>query len=203
LEDTLKKKKGIRFFLQLFWSTFTLSAFTFGGGYVIVPLMRKKFVEKYKWIEEREMLDLVAIAQSSPGVIAVNTSILVGYRLAGVLGALFTIVGTVLPPLIIISVVFIFYNAFKESSAVASVLRGMSVGVAAVVVDAIVKMAVNVINEKSIFSTCLMVLSFIAAFFFNVDVKLILLACALLGLAYSFYLRSKNKLAEDEKGGAK
>ena len=97
-----------------------LSAFTFGGGYVIVPLMRKKFVEEYRWIEEKEMLDLVAIGQSAPGPIAVNTSILVGYRLAGVPGAFFTILGTVLPPLIIISVISLFYTAFRESPAVAA-----------------------------------------------------------------------------------
>jgi chromate transporter len=183
-----KKKSGIQFFLQLFWATFTLSAFTFGGGYVIVPLMHEKFVEKYKWIDEEEMLDLVAIAQSAPGPIAVNTSILAGYRLAGIPGALFTIVGTVSPPLIIIAIVFVFYDAFKESSAVSSVLRGMSAGVAAVVVDAVVKMALNVVGEKSVFSTCLMVLSFIGVLFFNIDVKLVLLVCALLGLAYYAWL---------------
>ena len=180
----LKKKSGFQFYLQLFWATFTLSAFTFGGGYVIVPLMREKFVEKYKWIDEKEMLDLVAIAQSAPGPIAVNTSILAGYRLAGIPGALFTILGTVSPPLIIIAVVSVFYEAFKESMAVSAVLRGMSAGVAAVVVDAVVKMALNVVGEKSIFSTALMVLSFIVVFFFNVDVKIVLLICALLGLAY-------------------
>jgi uncharacterized protein YqcC (DUF446 family) len=89
----------------LFLSTFKLSACTFGGGYVIVPLMRKKFVEELHWIGEPEMLDLVAIAQSSPGPIAVNASILVGYHMAGVPGALITMLGTVLPPLGIISVI--------------------------------------------------------------------------------------------------
>ena len=73
-----QKKK----YWTLFLSTFQLSAFTFGGGFVIIPLMRKKFVEKLKWIDEQEMLDLTAIAQSSPGAIAVNASILVGYRVA-------------------------------------------------------------------------------------------------------------------------
>ena len=74
-------------YLTLFTSTFTLSAFTFGGGFVIIPLMRKKFVEQLHWIDEEEMMDLTAIAQSSPGAIAVNASILVGYRVAGVHGA--------------------------------------------------------------------------------------------------------------------
>ena len=97
-------KKDFAFYRKLFCSTFYLSAFTFGGGYVIIPLMRKKFVEQLHWIDEEEMMDLTAIAQSSPGAIAVNASILVGYRVAGVPGALVTVLGTVLPPLIILSI---------------------------------------------------------------------------------------------------
>lgn len=87
---------------QLFLSTFKLSACTFGGGFVIIPLMRERFVKELHWIEEEEMLDLTAIAQSSPGSIAINTSILVGYHVAGITGALITVVGAALPPLIII-----------------------------------------------------------------------------------------------------
>ena len=83
----------------LFLSTLQLSACTFGGGFIIIPLMRKKFVEELHWIDEQEMLDLTAIAQSSPGAIAVNASILVGYHVAGVAGALLTVLGAVLPPL--------------------------------------------------------------------------------------------------------
>ncbi|NMA33160.1 MAG: chromate transporter, partial [Clostridiaceae bacterium] len=95
-------KRDARFYWNLFLSTLKLSAFTFGGGYVIVPLMQKRFVKDLKWIDEDEMLDLVAIGQSAPGPIAINTSILVGYRMAGVPGAFLTVLGTVLPPLITI-----------------------------------------------------------------------------------------------------
>jgi len=196
----VEKKKGFMFFVQLFISTFTLSAFTFGGGYVIVPLMRKKFVEQYKWIEEKEMLDLVAISQSAPGPIAVNASILVGYRLAGVPGAFFTIFGTVLPPLMIIAVISFFYAAFRESPAVSAVLRGMSAGVAAVVADAIIKMGKNIVDEKSVFSVLVMAISFIAVFIFDVDVKLIILVCALAGIANALWLRSRHK---NESNGGK
>ena len=98
--------------LKLFISTLYLSAFTFGGGYVIVTLMKKKFVDEYHWIEENEMLDLVAIAQSAPGPIAINGAIVVGYKLAGMIGVLVAIIGTVLPPFLIISIISIFYNIF-------------------------------------------------------------------------------------------
>ena len=100
-DEGMKNKKEV--LLKLFVSTLYLSTFTFGGGYVIVTLMKKKFVDEYHWIEEDEMLDLIAIAQSSPGAIAVNGAIVVGYKLAGLAGALTAIAGTIIPPFVIIS----------------------------------------------------------------------------------------------------
>lgn len=93
---------------KLFVSTLYLSAFTFGGGYVIVTLMKEKFVDELHWIEEDEMLDLIAIAQSAPGAIAVNGAIVVGYKLAGLSGALVAIAATILPPFVIISAISFF-----------------------------------------------------------------------------------------------
>ena len=94
-----KRKK----LLKLFLSTLYLSAFTFGGGYVIVTLMRQKFVNEYHWIEENEMYDLIAIAQSSPGPIAVNGAIVVGYKLGGLLGVFVGVIATIIPPFFIAS----------------------------------------------------------------------------------------------------
>ena len=88
---------------KLFLSTLYISSFTFGGGFVIVTFMKKKFVDEYHWIEENEMLDLVAIAQSAPGPIAVNGAIVVGYKLAGMTGVVTAIIGTIIPPFLIIS----------------------------------------------------------------------------------------------------
>ena len=92
-----------------------MSGFTFGGGYVIIPLMKKKFVNDLGWIDENEMTDLVAIAQSSPGSIAVNASILVGYKIAGFPGAVITTLGTMLPPLFILSIISLFYVEFRDN----------------------------------------------------------------------------------------
>lgn len=97
--------------LKLFWSTLYLSAFTFGGGYVIVSLMKKKFVDELGWIDEEEMLDLVAIAQSTPGAIAVNGAIVVGYKLEGIIGVIAAIAGTIIPPFVIIILLFHFSRA--------------------------------------------------------------------------------------------
>ena len=174
-------KRDLRFYWKLFSSTFTLSAFTFGGGYVIIPLMRKKFVQQYHWLEEDEMLDLTAIAQSSPGAIAVNAAIIIGYRLAGMLGALVAIAGTVLPPLIILSVISLFYQAFRANQVVANVLRGMQAGVAAVIVDVTVTMGWGVAKEKNVLSILMMAAAFVATYVFNVNVAFIVLACGLIG----------------------
>lgn len=191
-------KKNFHFYLKLFLSTFYLSAFTFGGGYVIVGLMRQKFVDAYGWIDEKEMIDIAAIAQSAPGAIAVNASILVGYRLAGVPGAMVTILGTITPPLLILSVISLFYTAFKESRGVNLALRGMGAGVAAVICDVVWKMGKDVAKEGSAFSIVLMVLSFAAAFFFDVNVMLIIVSCGAAGLFYTFWRQKRHK----EEGGA-
>lgn len=175
-------KKDMKFYWKLFQSTFTLSAFTFGGGYVIVPLMRKKFVEQLKWIEDQEMLDLIAIAQSSPGAIAVNASIIIGYRLAGVLGSLITILGTVLPPLIIISTISLFYEAFRSNEIVSLIMKGMQAGVAAVIIDVIINMASSIIKNKAIIPILVMIGAFIATYFFKVNIILIILVCGIIGV---------------------
>ena len=143
-EGGIPLKEKLKKYATLFLATFQLSAFTFGGGFVIIPLIRKKFVEQLGWIGEEEMLDLAAIAQSSPGAIAVNISILVGYRVAGVPGALLTVVGTVTPPLIVISVISLFYAAFRDNVFVNMAMCGMLAGVAAVILDVVLRLAKDI-----------------------------------------------------------
>nr|WP_312579181.1 chromate transporter [Sedimentibacter sp.] len=177
-------EKNLKFFWKLFITTFSLSAFTIGGGYVIVPLMRQKFVEELKWIEEEEMLNIVAISQSAPGPIAVNTSIMAGYRLAGVPGAMISILGTVLPPLIIITIVSKFYAALKSNSSVNAVLLGMRAGVAAVIINVIIKMVNDILKKKSYISILIMISSFVAAVAFDVNAALVIVICGIFGAVY-------------------
>ncbi len=172
-----KKKQ----YLKLFLSTFQLSACTFGGGFVIIPLMRKKFVEDLHWIEEQEMMDLTAIAQSSPGAIAVNASILVGYHVAGAVGALITVLGTVLPPLIIISVISYFYAAFRDNAIVNMAMTGMLAGVAAVICDVVITMGTEIFKKKRVLPVVVLLASFVAVHFFHVNIMLIILACGIIG----------------------
>ena len=166
---------------QLFLSTLKLSACTFGGGFVIIPLMRQRFVEKLGWIEEQEMLDLTAIAQSSPGAIAVNASILVGYHVAGIPGALLTVLGTVLPPLIILSVISLFYQAFRNNAIVNMAMAGMLCGVAAVIFDVVINMAKSVFQKKKVLPVLVMLGSFAAVRFFDVNIIIVIAVCGVIG----------------------
>lgn len=172
-----------------------MSAFTFGGGYVILPLMRKRFVEQYHWIDEQEMLDLIAIAQSSPGAMAVNASILVGYHLAGLFGALITVVGTVLPPLIIISVISIAYTAFRDNVIVSLLLKGMQAGVAAVIANVVFSMAGGIVKQKRLLPVFVMAGTFAASAFLHLNVAICVLMCAAIGLLDAVWQRRRDKEA--------
>lgn len=187
-------KKGIKTYFTLFFSTLQISAFTFGGGFVIIPMLRSKFVNSLHWIDDDEMLDLIAIAQSTPGAIAVNASVLIGYRIAGMKGALTTILGTVLPPLVILSVISVFYTAFRDNIIVGYVLKGMQAGVSAVIIDVVITMAHNVIKDKRIFPALIMIAAFVLTYLLNINVIYIVLICGVLG---ALFMRPKK--TEDTK----
>lgn len=180
-EEAKIVNKKIHVYMKMFSSTFYLSAFTFGGGYVIVPLMKKKFVDKLNWIEEDEMLNLIAIAQSSPGAVAVNASILLGYRVAGIIGAVVSLLGTVLPPLIIISLISLFYTAFRENIVVSAVLKGMQAGIAAVIADVVLNLGGKIVKIKDSISVLVMIGAFIMTFFLKINVMYIILMCGCIG----------------------
>lgn len=176
---------------QLFLSTLYISAFTFGGGFVIVTFMKKKFVDELHWIDEDEMLDLTAIAQSSPGSIAVNAAILVGWRVGGAAGIAIAVLGTLLPPMLILSIISFFYTAFASNRYVALTLRGMQAGVAAVILDVVCGLGSKVVKEHSALSIALMLCAFAATFFFKINVVFILLAAALVGAVKLLVIRRK------------
>ncbi len=179
---------------KLFLSTLYISSFTFGGGFVIVTFMKKKFVDELHWIDEQEMLDMTALAQSSPGAIAVNAAILVGWQVEGLLGMLIAVLGTIIPPMLILSIISLFYNAFATNIYVALVLKGMQAGVAAVILDVVCDLGDKVVKSHSPLYIGLMVAAFAANFVFNVNVILIILAAAVLGIV--------RVLLQSRKGGA-
>ncbi len=182
-------------YLTLFTSSFYISAVTFGSGYVIIPVMKKRFVDELKWLEEEEMLNLIALAQSTPGVMTANTSLLVGYRVCGPAGAFLAVLGVVLPPLITISVLSTCYNAFRDNAVASAVLKGMQAGVCAVIFDVVVNLIRNVAKDKKVVPILIMVVVFAATSLLRVNVVLIIVLCALWGVAQHFIFGGKG---EDE-----
>lgn len=186
-------EKNLPNYFKLFKTTYLLSAFTFGGGYVIIPLMKKNFVDELGWLEEEEMLNIAAMAQSSPGAVAVNASILVGWRLMGITGALTAIVGTVLPPLILLSVISLFYAAFRENPIVNAVLKGMMAGVCAVIFDVVITMGGKIIKAKKLLPILIMAGAFLANFILHVNITCIILFCGTLGALLSLHDKKTGK----------
>ena len=177
---------------KLFFACLYLSTFTFGGGYVIVTLLKEKFVDHYHWIEEDEMLDLVAIAQSSPGPIAVNGAIVVGYKLAGILG-LVSVIGAIIPPMVILSVISVFYDAFCSNYYIAALLKGMTAGVGAVIMSVVYDMGKNVVKSKDWVNVVIMIISFCLSYFLNVNIIYIILLVAVFGMVRTIVKGGREK----------
>lgn len=190
-----EKQKNKRYVLRkLFFASLYLSTFTFGGGYVIVTLLKEKFVDQYHWIDEEEMLDLVAIAQSCPGAIAVNGAIVVGYKLAGLTGVLCSVIATVIPPFVILTAISFCYAAFRSNLFVGWMLKGMQSGVGAVIMEVSWGMASGIVREKQYLSIIIMVAAFIANYFYKVSAIVLILICIALGVVLTLY---REKMAEN------
>jgi chromate transport protein len=178
---------------KLFFSTLYLSTFTFGGGYVIVSLLKNKFVDELGWITQDEMMDLVAIAQSTPGSIAVNGAIVVGYKIAGIPGILVSILGAVLPPFVILTIISAVYSAFKQNFAIQALLTGMKSGVSAVIISVVVDMGMGIVKLREPILILGMVLAFIANYWFKVNVVLIIVIAACVGAMVTYMKGRRQK----------
>lgn len=188
MKEQISKPKLLR---MLFYTMLYISSFTFGGGFVIVTFMKRKFVDELHWIDDQEMLDLTALAQSSPGAIAVNAAILVGWHVAGFWGMVFAVLGTIIPPMVILSVISFFYAAFATNPYVALVLKGMQSGVAAVILDVVFSLGKGVVKSKSWLYLSVMAAAFVATFFFDVNVVYVILAAAVIGIASAVWEHRK------------
>ena len=177
-----------KFYWTLFKSTFVISAFTVGGGYVIIPLLKGKFVDEYHWISDKETLDMIAIAQSTPGIMAVNTAIMLGYRMAGVPGAVIGMFATVLPPLLIIMLVATFYDLIAENEYVQLVLKGMQCGATALLLNVAIDLLIKQCKKKLILPIVIIIATFVANLAFGVNIMILAAIDGLIGL---FLMREK------------
>ena len=166
---------------KLFISTFLISAFTVGGGFVLIPLMKAKFVDEYGWLKENEALDLVSIAQSAPGVMAANSSIIMGYRMGGFLGSVTALLATVLPPLITLTIISYFYDAVASNPYVRMFLKGMQCGVTAILINVVLDLVIKQIKKKLALPLIIMAGAFIAAVVFKISIMQIIAVVAVIG----------------------
>jgi len=196
----MPEKSKAKTYLTLFFSAFYISAVTFGSGYVIVSVIKKRFVDELKWIDENEMINLIALAQSSPGVMTANTALLVGYKICGVPGAFLAVLGVALPPLITIYIISLFYNAIRDNAVVSAVLKGMQAGACAVIADVVASLFSNVIKDKGLrkdVKILIMLIAFTGAFILNISFILIVLVFILLGLTLFFVKRARGGRESD------
>ena len=193
--------------LKLFLTFFKIGLFTFGGGYAMIAIIEREIIERKKWIGSDEFLDLIAIAESTPGPLAVNSATFIGYKICGVLGSLFATLGVVLPSFIIIFVISLFFDAFLSIVWVGYAFRGIQVAVAFLIFNAGLKMMKKV--QKNWFGILLITLTMGCLIAFSLfAVKFSTIFYILIGGTFGvvvYLLSSINKkekpLSKDEKGG--
>lgn len=177
--------------LDLFKVFFKIGAFTFGGGYAMIPLIKREVSEKRDWIKEEEILDVIAVAESTPGPIAINSATFIGTRRAGWLGALCATMGVVVPSFVIIFIISLFFQHFAEYTVVKYALMGLRAGVLALIVKALISMSKHC--PRNIIAYIIVAGAFSASVFFGANVFIIILCCAITGLIFSFTPLGKEK----------
>ena len=182
--NIMNKPRDAHFFWTLFKTTFIISAFTVGGGFVIIPLLKGKFVDEYHWINDKDALDMVAIAQSMPGVVAVNSAIILGYRMAGILGTLVALVATVLPCLITLSIISYCYDFFIQNAYIRMVLKGMQCGATALIVNVGIDLLVKQCKKKLVLPLLIIAATFIGSIWFQLNIMALIIVDGIVGLLF-------------------
>jgi chromate transporter len=180
---------------ELFISFLKIGAFTFGGGYAMMPIMHKEVVEKKQWATDEDILKLLVISESTPGVLAVNSATFIGYKIAGFFGALLATLGVVLPSFIVISIISLFIVEFKELEYVGYAFMGIRAAVAMLILNAVFKLSKKV--KKTWFSYLIFAVAFIVALLTEFSVIYLLFIGAILGILYGFINRQKMEEKHD------
>lgn len=174
---------------QVFASFFRIGAFTFGGGYAMIPLIQNEAVEKRKWVTDDDILEVIAIAESTPGPIAINSATFVGYRAAGILGSVCATLGVVLPSFVIILAISFVLKEFQDLKPVQYAFMGIRAGVLALLCKSLWSMFKK--SPKGWAAYIVMAASFILTAIFDFNVIFVIIGCAVFGLITSGYLKKK------------
>lgn len=184
-------KSQFKTILKVFLTFLKIGAFTFGGGYAMIPLIQREVVERNKWITDDDILEIIAIAESTPGPIAINSATFVGYRTCGFWGAFFATLGVVLPSFVIILVISFVLREFQSIKAVQFAFNGIRAGVLALIIKALWNMYKKC--PKGWVSYVVMAVAFVLVAFLNVDVLLVIIGCAVFGLVTSILIARRNR----------
>ena len=171
--------------LALFITFFKIGAFTFGGGYAMIPIIQREIVENRKWLSDEDILDIIAVSESTPGPIAINSATFVGYKIAGFWGAFFSTFAVVLPSFFIISVISVLLKEFSSIKAVSYAFFGIRAAVLALLLRALFIMYNKC--PKNPVSYFIIAVSFILSAFFGINLIFVIIICALVGLIASFF----------------
>ena len=182
-------KNKLKTLWALFITFFKIGGFTFGGGYAMIPLIQAEAVERKKWITDDDILEIVAIAESTPGPVAINSATFVGYRTCGVLGSVCATLGVVLPSFVIILLISFVLREFQEIKAVQYAFNGIRAGVLALLSKALWNMYKK--SPKGWVGYCVMGGSFILAAFLKVNIFLVILCCAVFGVVTSYMMERR------------
>ena len=174
---------------QVFWSFFKIGAFTFGGGYAMIPLIQNEAVEKRGWVTDDDILEIIAIAESTPGPIAINSATFVGYRAAGILGSMFATIGVVLPSFVIILLISFVLKQFQDIKAVQYAFQGIRAGVLALLCKSLWTMYKK--SPKGWAAYIVMAAAFVLTAIVDVNVIFVVIGCALFGLITSSVMKKK------------
>lgn len=185
-------KENIKTLLTLFLTFFKIGAFTFGGGYAMIPFIEKETVEKRGWIKSEDILDIVAIAESTPGPIAINSATFVGYKISGFFGSFFATLGIVLPSFIIILIISYVLKSFADIKVVQYAFFGIRAGVLSLIIKALVTMYKKCPKNK--LSYFVMLFSFLVTVIFDINVLYVVASCAIIGLLSSIYISRREKI---------
>ncbi len=176
-------KEKIKKLLSVFWVFFKIGAFTFGGGYAMIPLIQRETAQNRNWVSDEDILEIIAIAESTPGPIAINSATFIGYKVAGVLGSIFATVGVVLPSFVIIYVISGILRQFQEIKAVQYAFAGIRAGVLALIFKAMWSMYKQC--KKSAFAYLIMAFAFVSVTLFDLSLLLVIIICAVAGVVFS------------------
>ena len=182
-------KRSAKDIFKIFAAFFKIGAFTFGGGYAMIPLIQKEAVEKHGWVSDDDILEILAIAESTPGPIAINSATFIGYRAAGVLGSVMATLGVVLPSFVIILTLSFVLQQFQELEAVRYAFNGIRAGVLALLMKSLWTLYKK--SPKGWPAYVVMAGSFVLTAFFDINVLFVIIGCAIFGLVSSRYLERR------------